>query len=102
MQTDTGDRYTTTSFRTIGWAGAALFTLAPPIFVFEIYLLFYTTAIETNPTVGPLAALALVLSFASIPLMLVGRRQRHSASPTTVRRGRGQTEPAASPLPPAA
>lgn len=101
MQNDTGDRYTTTSFRTVGWAGAALFTLAPPIYVFEMYLLFYTTALETNPTVGPLAALALVLSFASIPMMLIGRRQRHSASPTTARRGRGQPAAQTGTVPPA-
>lgn len=86
MQTETSDRYTTTSFRTIGYAGAVLFTLAPTAFVYEAYLMLYTTAIETNPTVGPFAALSLVASFASVPMMLVGRRQRHSASPTTARR----------------
>ena len=88
MQTETTDRYTTTSFRTIGYAGAVLFTLAPTAFIYETYLLLYTTAIETNPTIGSFAALALVLTFASIPMMMVGRRQRHSASPTTVRQPR--------------
>lgn len=86
MQPQTDDRYETSSFRTIGYAGAVLFTLGPPAFCYEMYLLLYTTAIETNPTVGPFAAVALVLTFASIPMMLVGRRKRFSASPTTARR----------------
>ncbi|GGD91444.1 hypothetical protein GCM10011390_07760 [Aureimonas endophytica] len=75
--------YVTTHFRTLGYAGALLFTLAPPFFFYEIYLTFYTTAVEENPTIGPFMAIALVLSFASIPMMLVGRRQRYSISPTT-------------------
>ena len=85
------DTFVTTSFRTLGYAGAGLFTLAPPAFVYEVYLIFYTTAVEENPTIGLFAAMALVLSFASIPMMLVGRRQRHSASPTLAR----ATEPGA-------
>lgn len=76
------DTFVTTSFRTLGYAGAGLFTLAPPAFIYEIYLIFYTTAVEENPSIGLFAALTLLLSFASIPMMLVGRRQRHSVSPT--------------------
>ncbi|KQT53704.1 hypothetical protein ASG43_17885 [Aureimonas sp. Leaf454] len=76
------DTFVTTSFRTIGYAGAGLFSLAPPAFIYEMYLIFYTTAVEENPSIGLFAALTLVLSFASIPMMIVGRRQRHSASAT--------------------
>lgn len=74
----TADTFVTTSFRTVGYAGAALFTLAPPAFLYEMYLLFYTTAVEENPTIGIFAALTLIGSFASIPMMLVGRRHRFS------------------------
>jgi hypothetical protein len=76
------DTFVTTSFRTIGYAGAGLFTLAPPAFIYEIYLIFFTTAVEENPSIGLFAALTLLLSFVSIPMLIVGRRQRHSASPT--------------------
>ena len=76
------DTFVTTSFRTIGYAGAGLFSLAPAAFIYEMYLIFYTTAVEENPSIGLFAAMTLVLSFASIPVMIVGRRQRHSASPT--------------------
>lgn len=82
----TPDTYVTTKFRTVGYAGALLFTLAPPAFFYELYLVFYTTAIETNPTIRFFAPIALVLSFASIPMMLVGRRKRRSISPTTARK----------------
>ncbi|KQT85429.1 hypothetical protein [Aurantimonas sp. Leaf443] len=77
------DFFVTTRFRTVGYAGAGLFTLAPPAFLYEAYLMFYTTAVEENPMIGWFMALALVLSFASVPMMLVGRRRRYSASPTT-------------------
>ena len=72
------DTYVTTSFRTLGYAGALLFTICPPAFIYESYLIFYTTAVEDNPSVGLFAAAALVLSFASVPMMMVGRRKRHS------------------------
>ena len=97
MQTETQDRYETSSFRTIGYAGALLFTLGPPAFFYEMYLALYTTAIETNPTVGPFAALSLVASLASIPMMLVGRRKRYSASPTTARGFRREERESATP-----
>ncbi|WP_246333168.1 hypothetical protein [Aureimonas mangrovi] len=77
--------YTTTHFRTLGWAGALLFTLAPPAFLYELYLFLYTTAPETNPTIGLFITLSAILSFASVPMMVVGRRERHSTSPTTAR-----------------
>lgn len=83
MQLETPNIYETTSFRTVGYVGAALCALAPPAFVYEMYLMFFTTAIETNPTVGIFAWLSLVLSFVSIPLIIVGRRKCHSTSPTT-------------------
>jgi hypothetical protein len=76
------DTFVTTSFRTLGYAGAALFTVCPPAFLYECYLIFYTTAVEENPTVGLFAAAALLLSFASVPMMLVGRRRRYSAAPS--------------------
>ncbi len=67
----------TTRFRTHGYAGALLFTFCPPIFLYETYQIFYTTAMEDNPLIGLFAAAALILSFASVPLMLIGRRQRY-------------------------
>ena len=76
------DTYVTTSFRTLGYAGALLFTICPPAFIYESYLIFYTTAVEDNPSVGLFAAAALVVSFASVPMMLVGRRRRYSAAPS--------------------
>jgi hypothetical protein len=76
------DTYVTTSFRTLGYAGALLFTICPPAFIYESYLIFYTTAVEENASVGLFASGALLLSFASIPMMLVGRRKRHSLAPS--------------------
>ena len=74
------DTFVTTRFRTLGYAGAALFTVCPPAFFYECYLIFYTTAVEENPTIGLFAAAALLLSFASVPMMLVGRRRRYSGA----------------------
>ena len=76
------DTFITTSFRTLGYAGALLFTVCPPAFIYEAYLMIYTTAVEDNGSIGLFAAGALVLSFASIPMMIAGRRQRISARPT--------------------
>ena len=76
------DTFVTTSFRTLGYAGAGLFTLCPPAFIYECYLIFYTTAVEENPSIGLFATAALLLSFASIPMMLIGRRRRYSAAPS--------------------
>lgn len=76
------DTYVTTQFRTLGYAGAILFTLAPPVFLYELYLTFYTTAVEDNQAIGFFTALALVLSFASVPMIIAGRRKRYSVSPT--------------------
>ncbi|WP_062227958.1 hypothetical protein [Aureimonas frigidaquae] len=67
----------TTRFRTLGYVGALLFTFCPPVFLYETYQIFYTTAMEDNPLIGLFAAGALVLAFASIPLMIVGRKQRY-------------------------
>ncbi|WP_152045833.1 hypothetical protein [Aureimonas psammosilenae] len=83
MQNGVPHTYVTTHFRTLGYAGALLFTLAPPFFLYELYLTFYTTAVEENPTIGLFTVVSLVLSFASIPMMMIGRRQRYSTSPTT-------------------
>ena len=74
--------YETMQFRPIGWAGAILFTLAPPTFLHEWWLVFYTTAVEENPAVGPMMAISCVATFASIPLMIAGRRKRLSPSPS--------------------
>ena len=82
MITPTNDTYVTTSFRTLGYAGAVLFTVCPPAFIYEAYLMIYTTAVEDNGSIGLFASAALVLSFASLPMMLVGRRKRVSGSPT--------------------
>ncbi len=81
-QVPTSDVYVTTNFRTLGWAGAILFTLAPPAFLYEVYLLFFTTAMEENASIPLLAGIALILSFASVPMMLAGRRLRYSSLPT--------------------
>jgi hypothetical protein len=78
MITPTHDSFVTSSFRTLGYAGALLFTICPPAFIYEAYLMLYTTAAEENPSIGLFASAALVLSFASIPMMLVGRRKRVS------------------------
>lgn len=82
------DTYVTTSFRTLGYAGAILFTLAPAAFAYEMYLLLYTTAVEDNPMIGPFASLALLLACASIPMMIIGRRTRHSSQASLGNDGR--------------
>lgn len=80
-----GNRYETTHFRTLGWAGAICFAIAPPTFLYEWWLMFYTTALEENPSIGPMMAIACIASFASIPMMIAGRRKRYSASPSVDR-----------------
>lgn len=75
----------TTRFRTIGYAGAGLFTICPPAFAYEFYQIFYTTAFEENQLLGLFAALTLIGSFLSVPLMLVGRRTIYEATPATRR-----------------
>ncbi|GGE11529.1 hypothetical protein GCM10011390_33320 [Aureimonas endophytica] len=77
-----GTLYETTSFRTLGWIGAVCFTLGPPAFLYEWWLMFYTTAVEENPSIGPLMVIACLASFASLPLMIAGRRKRISPSPS--------------------
>ncbi|KAB0676279.1 hypothetical protein [Aureimonas leprariae] len=73
--------YETTQFRLIGWAGAILFALAPPTFLYEWWLVFYTTAVEEDPTIGPLLTISCIAMFASIPMMIVGRQKRVAAAP---------------------
>jgi hypothetical protein len=75
----------TTRFRTLGYAGAGLFTICPPAFAYEFYQIFYTTAFEENQLLGLFAALTLVGSFLSVPLMLVGRRTLYEAAPSLSR-----------------
>ncbi|KAB0678075.1 hypothetical protein [Aureimonas leprariae] len=75
-----GDRYETTSFRSLGWLGAFLFTFAPPIFFYQYWLVFYTTAVEENPSIGPVMAISCVAMFASIPMMIAGRSKTVSAT----------------------
>ncbi|KAA0968930.1 hypothetical protein FPY71_15305 [Aureimonas fodinaquatilis] len=73
----TSETLVTTRFRTLGYVGALLFTFCPPVFLYELYQLFYTTAVEGNPLIGLFTAGSLVLSFASVPLMIIGRRQQY-------------------------
>lgn len=82
MSENDSNLYETTSFRTLGWIGAIMFTLGPPVFLYEWWLTFYTTAVEENPAIGPMMMIACFATFASVPLMIAGRRKRLSPSPT--------------------
>lgn len=76
MTTEPATMVETTEFRLIGWAGAILFALAPPLFLYEWWLVFYTTAVEEDPSIGPLLMISCIAMFASIPMLVVGRQKR--------------------------
>lgn len=69
----------TRGFTPLGWAGAALFVLSPTAFLVFSYLIAQTTAIEETTNLGGMTIVAIALTLASVPLMLVGRYEIHIA-----------------------